>query len=154
MTETGDRSSVLSANLHQPVSRGSSKEPRDPGPAPCWLQLSSVAQSCLTLGDPVDHSPPGLPVHHRCPCWLGEEEIAGLGAPLPRQSPQHSQWNPHRTSAGSRRQVFPAHGAPSLLGAQKEGPSACGWCTRAVSEPATDVNQSLETRRALGQEQP
>ena len=28
-------------------------------------QFSSVAQSCLTLCDPMNHSTPGLPVHHR-----------------------------------------------------------------------------------------
>ena len=31
------------------------------------LQLSSVAQSCLTLCDPMNHSTPGLPVHHQLP---------------------------------------------------------------------------------------
>ena len=31
------------------------------------LQFSSVAQSCLTLCDPVDCSMPGLPVHHQFP---------------------------------------------------------------------------------------
>ena len=30
-------------------------------------QFSSVAQSCLTLCDPMDCSPPGLPVHHQLP---------------------------------------------------------------------------------------
>ena len=37
----------------------------------CWLhclnlssQFSSVAQSCSTLCNPMDHSTPGLPVHH------------------------------------------------------------------------------------------
>ena len=30
-----------------------------------WTQLSSVAQSCLTLCGPVDHSTPGLPVHYQ-----------------------------------------------------------------------------------------
>ena len=29
------------------------------------VQFSSVAQSCLTLRDPMDHSTPGLPVHHQ-----------------------------------------------------------------------------------------
>ena len=29
------------------------------------VQFSSVAQSCLTLCDPVSHSMPGLPVHHQ-----------------------------------------------------------------------------------------
>ena len=31
------------------------------------FQFSSVAQSCLTLCDPMDHSTPGLPVHHQLP---------------------------------------------------------------------------------------
>ena len=31
------------------------------------VQFSSVAQSCLTLCDPVNHSTPGLPVHHQLP---------------------------------------------------------------------------------------
>ena len=29
--------------------------------------FSSVAQSCPTLRDPMDHSTPGLPVHHQLP---------------------------------------------------------------------------------------
>ena len=36
-----------------------------------WLHhmasVSSVAQSCLTLCDPMNHSTPGLPVHHQLP---------------------------------------------------------------------------------------
>ena len=31
------------------------------------IQFSSVAQSCPTLCDPVNHSTPGLPVHHQLP---------------------------------------------------------------------------------------
>ena len=35
---------------------------------PYWiLQFSSVAQSCLTLCDPMNRSTPGLPVHHQLP---------------------------------------------------------------------------------------
>ena len=41
---------------------------------PCWLpaisykyQFSSVAQSCLTPCDPMNHSTPGLPAHHQLP---------------------------------------------------------------------------------------
>ena len=33
----------------------------------CSVQFSSVAQSCLTLCDPMNHSTPGLPVHHQLP---------------------------------------------------------------------------------------
>ena len=32
-----------------------------------FLQFSSVAQSCLTLCDPMNCSTPGLPVHHQLP---------------------------------------------------------------------------------------
>ena len=31
------------------------------------IQFSSVTQSCLTLRDPMNHSMPGLPVHHQLP---------------------------------------------------------------------------------------
>ena len=31
------------------------------------IQFSSVAQSCLTLRNPMNHSTPGLPVHHQLP---------------------------------------------------------------------------------------
>ena len=31
------------------------------------VQFSSVAQSCQTLCDPVNHSTPRLPVHHQLP---------------------------------------------------------------------------------------
>ena len=32
-----------------------------------FLDVSSVAQSCPTLCDPMNHSTPGLPVHHQLP---------------------------------------------------------------------------------------
>ena len=31
------------------------------------VQFSSVAQSCLTLCDPMNRSTPGLPIHHKLP---------------------------------------------------------------------------------------
>ena len=31
------------------------------------LQFSTVAQSCPTLCDPMNHSTPGLPIHHQLP---------------------------------------------------------------------------------------
>ena len=39
---------------------------------PYWVKLgglcfSSVTQSCPTLCDPMNHSTPGLPVHHQLP---------------------------------------------------------------------------------------
>ena len=38
-----------------------------PGSQSFHSQVSSVAQSCPTLCDPVDCSTPGLPVHHQLP---------------------------------------------------------------------------------------
>ena len=32
-----------------------------------YIQFSSVVQSCSTLCDPINHSTPGLPVHHQLP---------------------------------------------------------------------------------------
>ena len=44
-----------------------------------YTVISSVAQSCLTLCDPMDCSTPGLPVHHQLPVftqthvhWVGD----------------------------------------------------------------------------------
>ena len=38
------------------------------GKCSCWsVQFSSVAQSCLTLCNPMNRSTPGLPVHHQIP---------------------------------------------------------------------------------------
>ena len=33
----------------------------------CSVEFSSVAQSCLTLCDPIDCSTPGLPIYHQLP---------------------------------------------------------------------------------------
>ena len=44
-----------------PVSRSSLSPPLQVS----TFQFSSVAQSCLTLCDPIDYSTPGFPVHHQ-----------------------------------------------------------------------------------------
>ena len=36
------------------------------------VQFSSVTQSCLTLCIPMNHSTPGLPIHHPNPCPLSQ----------------------------------------------------------------------------------
>ena len=54
--------------------------------------ISSVAQSCLTLCDPVSHSTPGLPVHHQLPEFT-QTHVHRVGDaiqpfyPLPSPSP-------------------------------------------------------------------
>ena len=57
------------------VYHGDEAEPR----AACTLQFSSVTQSCPTPCNPMDCSPPDLPVHHQLPeftqthvHWVGD----------------------------------------------------------------------------------
>ena len=63
------------------------------------VQFSSVAQSCLTLCDPMNPSTPGLPVHHQLPeftqthvHWVGDaiQPSHPLSSPFP-PAPNPSQ---------------------------------------------------------------
>ena len=68
------------------------------------VQFSSVAQLCLTLCDPMNHSTPGLPVHHQLPeftqthvHWVGDQAISSSvvrspPAPNPSQHQSLFQW--------------------------------------------------------------
>ena len=49
------------------VKEESEKVGLKPNPTQPSVQFSSVAQWCLTLCDPLNHSTPGLPVHHHFP---------------------------------------------------------------------------------------
>ena len=46
---------------------GSNKVISESSTHTCLVHFSSVAQSCLTLCNPMNHSTPGLPVHHQLP---------------------------------------------------------------------------------------
>ena len=60
------------------------------------VQFSSVAQSCLTLCNPMDCSTPGLPVHHQLP-EFAQTHVRRVGDaiqpshPLSSPSPSHLQ---------------------------------------------------------------
>ena len=70
------------------------------------VQFSSVAQSCLTLCNPMNHSTPGLPVHHRLleftqthVHWVGDaiqpsHPLSSPSPPVPNPSQHKSlfQW--------------------------------------------------------------
>ena len=59
-----------SRELHSTESHRVKHDWSDLAQADTWelsVQTSSVAQSCLTLCDPMYHSMPGLPVHHQLP---------------------------------------------------------------------------------------
>ena len=60
---------------------------------PSTLQFNSVAQSCPTLCDPMNHSTPGLPVHHQLleftPNWVNNYLLSlSMSFPFRKQSLQ------------------------------------------------------------------
>ena len=65
------------------------------------VQFSSVAQSCLTVCDPMDYSMPGLPVHHQ-PSELSQihvyrvSDAFQLNHPLSSPSPPVSNLSHHQ----------------------------------------------------------
>ena len=71
---------------------------------PCltFLHCSSVAQSCLTIWDPMDCSTPGLPVHHQLPEFI-QTHVHWVGDGI---QPSSSSVVPF-----SRLQSFPAPGS-------------------------------------------
>ena len=54
------------------------------------VQFSSVAQSCLTLCDPMNHSTPSLPVHHHLPEFT-QTHVHPVGDAI---QPSHPLWSP------------------------------------------------------------
>ena len=57
-----------------------------------YITFSSVTQSCLTLGKPMDYSTPGFPIHHQLPeltqthvCRVGDaiQPFHPLSSPSP-----------------------------------------------------------------------
>ena len=61
------------------------------------LSVQSVAQSCLTLCDPMNCSPPGLPVHHHLPEFT-QTHVQGISDAIqpshPLSSPSPPAPNP------------------------------------------------------------
>ena len=57
------------------------------------VQFSSVTQSCPTLCDPMNHSMPGLPVHHQLP-ELMQTHIHRVGDAIQSSHPLSSPFPP------------------------------------------------------------
>ena len=57
------------------------------------VQLSSVAQSCPTLCDPVNHSTPGLAVHHQLP-ESSQTHVHRVGDVIQQSHPLSSRSSP------------------------------------------------------------
>ena len=82
-----------------------------------FSQFSSVAQSCLTLGDPMDCSTPGLPVHHPIPefiqthvHWAGD----AIQPPHPLSSPSPPVFN-HLQHQGLFKWLSSSHQVAKVL---------------------------------------
>ena len=66
------------------------------------VQLSSVAQSCPTICDPMNHSMPGLPVHHQLPEFTqppvhGVSDAIQPSHPLSSPSPPAPKTSQHQS---------------------------------------------------------
>ena len=72
-----------------------SSQPRDTGSLKDWdlIQYSSVAQSCLTLCNPMDCSTPGLPVHHQLPEFT-QTHVHWFSGPIQPSYPLSSPFLP------------------------------------------------------------
>ena len=57
------------------------------------VQFGSVAQSCLTLCDPMNRSTPGLPVHHHLPEFT-QTHIHRVGDAIQPSHPLSSPFPP------------------------------------------------------------
>ena len=81
----------------------------------CSVQFSSVAQSCPTLCDPMNHSTPGLPVHHQLlesthhVHWVGD---AIQSSPLSPPSPLTLNLSQHQ---GLFKRVSSSHQVAKVL---------------------------------------
>ena len=95
------------------------------------LQFSSVAQSCLTLCDPMNCSTPGLPVHHQLPestqthvCCVGD--AIQPSHPLTSPSPPTLNFSQHQ---GLFQWVSSLHQVAKVLEFQLQHQS-CQWTPR------------------------
>ena len=68
------------------------------------VQFSSVAQSCLTLCDPMDCSMPGLPVHHHLPKFT-QTRVHWVGDAIQPSHPLSSP-SPHAFSLSQHQGLF------------------------------------------------
>ena len=118
------------------------------------VQFSSVAQSCLTLGDPMNCSVPGLPVHHRFPEFI-QTHIHWVSDAIqpshPRSSPFPPAPNPSQYQSLSKSQLFSWGGQStgvsalaSFLPKNTQGWSPLKW-TGWISLQSKDSQESSPT---------
>ena len=100
------------------------------------VQISSVAKSCSTLCDPMDHSIPGLPVHHQLPestqthvHWVGDANISSSVVPFsscPQSFPASGSLQMSQLFASGGQSIGVSASA-SVLPMNTQDWSALGW---------------------------
>ena len=86
------------------------------------VQFSSVSQLCLTLCEPMNHSTPGLPVHHQLPEFTQTHvhQVSDAIQPShPLSSPSPPAPNPSQHK-GVFQRVNSSHEMPKVLEFQLE----------------------------------
>ena len=100
--------------VHHPLLPFDLKKAHDTHPS---VQFSSVAQSCLTLCDPMNCSTPGLPVHHQL-LEFTQTHVHGFGDAIqpshPLSSPSPPAPNPSQHQ-GLFQWVNPSHEVTKVL---------------------------------------
>ena len=101
------------------------------------VQFSSVAQSCPTLCNPMNHSTPGLPVHHQLPEFI-QTHVHQVGDAIqpshPLSSPSPPAPNPSQHRSFPMSQLFAWGGqstgvsaSASFLSKKSQGWSPSEW---------------------------
>jgi len=108
------------------------------------IQFSSVAQSCLTLCNPMDRGTPGLPVHHQLleftqtrAHWVGD----AIQPSYPLSSPSPPTLNPSQHQ-GLFKWVSSPHQVPKVLEFQLQHQSL-QWTPRTVMQKRSIFPASL-----------
>ena len=86
-------------------------------PLPSAQSVSSIAQSCPTLCNPMNHSTPGLPVHHQLPEFTqtnAHQVSDAIQPPNPLSSPSPLALNPSQHQGLSQR-VNSSHEVAKVL---------------------------------------
>ena len=79
--------------VHWPQNKNKQKDAYQENDLQRQLQFNSVAQSCPTVCDPMNHSTPGLPVHHQLPEFT-QIHIHRVGDAIQPSHPLSSPFTP------------------------------------------------------------
>ena len=112
----------------------------------CYIQFSSVAQSCLTLCDPMNHSTPGLPVHHQLPEFT-QTHVHGVSDAIQPSHPLSSPSPPAPQSLPASESLPISH--LFAWGGQSIGVSASASVLPMNTQEWSTLNTSINVNKAF-----